>query len=758
MARFPFSTVALTLVGLAIGDFALAAERTWSDKSGKFSVKAEFVSASDGKVWLKKSDGKVIAVPVDRLSAADQAFIKSAGDPSGSGGESEGAASDKDEPWKVGDQAYIRVKGQWQLAKLVAIGDGPGSARFEIALKTGSRRKMRVTEQRLRRFGKAGDHGLLLPGDKVEIVDRWKKDEVLTGTVVQVKGTRASVQVDGQGGQKTYYLTDLRAPGSQSGSSLAGRVKSAADSSRRPGQTRHPSDDLVYPDDPNLTEVNFAASQPVDIAGGQSTPSSVELSFAASTYPFKDMRPFPVKLIPKKDSWDKIGMVSVSQNGDAGAILRISRNKQIRLELAPLRKTRASTKLFGLLPNTSQLELSPGANWLLSLRAETFDRNPKIDLWRVKWLTEDRKAIESISHHISWSPNEPGREADALKVIRWLDDDTLLTVDKRSKAIVWQAESATPQYHLEFDANHVFPSGTSYAVVNRGKLGVSVLDLSTMRVAALIGKGVAIPGVPSVSPSGQWLLISGSNGIIEFWNLPKGEKLLQTRLAMPGDQAWGRSLKWSQEEPFILSGARPIDVQNWTLIKNSPLARRSTNGADWVVTEARNQPPLLNANRTLTTQANADVRPNTDANYVLKPGEGISLDVQVDGPIADATRARLTKMVEEQGFKVVENSRVVLRAKTSVETKSQEYGNSAFARKGDEGNFTVSYQVRSYALAVMLDGKALWSTTGAQSPGLPSMFTSEEKVRAAARKPIEPDARLFRRITLPETMIQASEG
>lgn len=54
---------------------AFCAPRTWTDKTGKFSVEAELVEVKDGKALLKKADGKVVAVPVDRLSADDRQYL-----------------------------------------------------------------------------------------------------------------------------------------------------------------------------------------------------------------------------------------------------------------------------------------------------------------------------------------------------------------------------------------------------------------------------------------------------------------------------------------------------------------------------------------------------------------------------------------------------------------------------------------------------------------------------------------------------------
>jgi hypothetical protein len=55
---------------------AKAETRTWSDLTGKFKIDASFISLVDGKVNLRRADGKTLSVPLDKLSTADQAFVK----------------------------------------------------------------------------------------------------------------------------------------------------------------------------------------------------------------------------------------------------------------------------------------------------------------------------------------------------------------------------------------------------------------------------------------------------------------------------------------------------------------------------------------------------------------------------------------------------------------------------------------------------------------------------------------------------------
>jgi WD40 repeat protein len=49
---------------------------TWVDVTGKYKTEATFVRLADGKVELKKTDGSIAKVPLDKLSAADQELAK----------------------------------------------------------------------------------------------------------------------------------------------------------------------------------------------------------------------------------------------------------------------------------------------------------------------------------------------------------------------------------------------------------------------------------------------------------------------------------------------------------------------------------------------------------------------------------------------------------------------------------------------------------------------------------------------------------
>ncbi|MGC3967916.1 MAG: SHD1 domain-containing protein [Pirellulales bacterium] len=56
-----------------------AGSRMWKSSDGIFSIEAKLVKVSLGKVTLLRADGQTIEVPVDKLSAEDQAYLKQQG-------------------------------------------------------------------------------------------------------------------------------------------------------------------------------------------------------------------------------------------------------------------------------------------------------------------------------------------------------------------------------------------------------------------------------------------------------------------------------------------------------------------------------------------------------------------------------------------------------------------------------------------------------------------------------------------------------
>ena len=50
--------------------------RTWTDDTGQFQLEARFVSATMGRIKLRKEDGSEISLPMERLSESDREWLR----------------------------------------------------------------------------------------------------------------------------------------------------------------------------------------------------------------------------------------------------------------------------------------------------------------------------------------------------------------------------------------------------------------------------------------------------------------------------------------------------------------------------------------------------------------------------------------------------------------------------------------------------------------------------------------------------------
>lgn len=78
-AMLPAAAIVAGVILFGSGAAARGAEpselRTWRDSTGAFSVSARLVQVTATRITLRTSDGRVVQVPMDRLSAADRQFI-----------------------------------------------------------------------------------------------------------------------------------------------------------------------------------------------------------------------------------------------------------------------------------------------------------------------------------------------------------------------------------------------------------------------------------------------------------------------------------------------------------------------------------------------------------------------------------------------------------------------------------------------------------------------------------------------------------
>jgi hypothetical protein len=49
----------------------------WTDSTGQHKTEARMILTSDGQVTLERADGKVVTIPLERLSQQDRDYVAS---------------------------------------------------------------------------------------------------------------------------------------------------------------------------------------------------------------------------------------------------------------------------------------------------------------------------------------------------------------------------------------------------------------------------------------------------------------------------------------------------------------------------------------------------------------------------------------------------------------------------------------------------------------------------------------------------------
>ncbi len=67
--------ILIVVIFVLLHDVSDAQTRLWTDATGKFQIEAELVTTRGGKVVLEKPDGKLVVVPIAKLSDEDREFL-----------------------------------------------------------------------------------------------------------------------------------------------------------------------------------------------------------------------------------------------------------------------------------------------------------------------------------------------------------------------------------------------------------------------------------------------------------------------------------------------------------------------------------------------------------------------------------------------------------------------------------------------------------------------------------------------------------
>ena len=74
--KLPFAIACATSLSMLACSASHVDAKTWTDKTGKFSVEATLVEVRDGTVVLRRDDGREIRMPLAKLSEGDREFAR----------------------------------------------------------------------------------------------------------------------------------------------------------------------------------------------------------------------------------------------------------------------------------------------------------------------------------------------------------------------------------------------------------------------------------------------------------------------------------------------------------------------------------------------------------------------------------------------------------------------------------------------------------------------------------------------------------
>jgi WD40 repeat protein len=694
--------IALVRLSFAVGwaflsSLSVSAEtRTWIDSTGKYKIEADFLKIEEGQVYLQRTDGKKLNLPLAKLSKDDQAYLKDLMKRRRNGESEDGNPFQEAAEGGPGFGA-----------------DLPREALNEIQRQLG-RRGFPLPS------GFGDDEPQYKVGDQVEVQNRgrWQVGEIVgfdtNGHSTFVKLTDGSM-VDAYGSFSIRPYDPTLGP-------LA----------------RVPEDQLARVDTTRIRRI-----VPLGGAEGDFKPDPV-----AAAKP--DWKPTPVGLNPKTNSFSRVVDVSFSKGGTTAAVghadQRGGRDGSLsQIELCDLKSGRVKAVVRG--PRALEhMATSPSGQRLITIsEQESFVSGP-LQLWEL--------GDDELKHVKSWNVNS-GERGKKIEWIGWVDDERVLTLNRNSLTM-WSIDRPRGVYQITgqgLNAPTLSPGGKQIAVGS--ETGVTVHDVGTGELLTRIPMSHSFIRRVAFSPSGKLLAVSGSS-TLDVYDLTTGKKTVDAYAASAGSN---KGLSWLDEEHVLVGGSNlihlPSQMTVWNYQHHAESVVQLADRMWYVFAEMGNESMALLP----FDLPHAAVKPVSDSELVLKPGDEVSIqmelsiDLGVDAqgnPVS--VQDQLTAALKEAGFKVVDHSEKKLIARTlSGETKEIEYRMFGAGFRTEKAN----YAQRVLELELIVDGESVWKRRRVMDAPFHLQLKENETVDQALNRVLTADTGFFRS-TVPSRILPAA--
>lgn len=763
LTRLVVSSV-IVLATLTLCPDAIQA-RTWSDKSGKQNVEAEYLGYADGKVELRKSDGTTVKVPLSKLSKDDQQHVRELVK-----GDSGGSTSSGNNSRSFSYSYSTRTNnGNTTTERSVSFGTGKAAEEDKPKPRTWvdstGKHKIRATfmelvgdKVRLRRednrviafpldklserdqeeakrlsqginlgdsdpdnpFGNSSldtefaaapvkrEAGEYLKGDIVEVEDFG---ELKRGTVISADEHWLKVMFDGEDdidtvSRRSRSLRMIRADPNAVARSASGQVLSKADFSSVEQVVLGTQSSGSFTPDPGLDSAATGRLRAMRLGGKQGF--------------FEDIESF-----------------TVSPNGEFALISRMGgsgvHSKEARIQICNLGTGRVQ-EITDLPAGFKLTSMSPSGIRIAAVTEGKSHDKKTVDIYNL--------GSDGLSHAISWRPFKE-EFFKGIEDLTWIDDDRLATVGRQT-ITVWDVESARAIYTLTLNgmsSGALSPGLNQFAIAD--SKAVYILDAATGEPL----QQVALPQgrrhrALAFDPSGK--LLAGLDGNqVDLMNLETGEVF--DTLYVPDS---GSTIAWTDDEHLLLGGGNLVHVPSQMTVwkyKHSASKTAHAAGINWYLLGAGNTEVLLPLRL-----PHVGVKAISDDEVVLKSGEAVSLEFELTDNLSSGARSirqevkeKLKSDLEEAGYVVGENAPAVLVARTEPGERREMLYEDFHAGLRRTKPDKVSVSERVYTLELQIDGQVVWQRRRTQGPPHMLHMKQGENTNQAVQRVMEPSAGYF---------------
>ena len=466
-----------------------------------------------------------------------------------------------------------------------------------------------------------------------------------------------------------------------------------------------------------------------------------------------------LKDIPNSDRFfEKIEGVYAANDGSRAIVVRqigsVRQDKQFFCETIESDK-RTSRGMVALPPESAVLDVLPEKN-LVMYRSDKFDPgvNKLLTIARLEGIRLTTVAAWEPYAHEDWEPRRNIEKA-------WfLDTGRVMTTNAHGRALtIWDVATSKALVNLPIETSFFIRMGISpdrQLMAIAMKSGIALIDLTAGKHVATITTGDERFNAVEIRRDNRRLAGISAQGVT-IWDLTTGEKMasldnplinFHSELSWAGDYLFvGNKFLFDVERRIVL-----WEYQDGPFFGNEGVLR---GGRMWTVPENPGNPRAAKTLISVRLPHPAPIRmakslPSAEELLVVRPGAEVAIDVDIDPTIDmseelrrtlngesngqtaassnivvlgsakannDVVRQWLQESLEKSGFRVVDDSKLVLKAICKPQARQTiriNIDNRWPVRKSDIVERTITPHA-SY-LEMSLDGEPVWKRGWMASP------------------------------------------